>query len=56
MRDGQNLKVSYYHAQMHMNSGGGVCLSHDDVFKYPTQHLLAVQKLYRSKTYIIHQN
>ena len=41
---------------MHMNSGGGVCLSHDDVFKYPTQRLQAVQKLYRSKTYIIHQD
>jgi hypothetical protein len=54
--DGQKLNVSYYHTQMHMNSGVGVCLSHDDVFKYLTQHFQAVQKLYRPKTYVMHQD
>jgi hypothetical protein len=56
IRDNQKLNVSYYHTQMHMNSGVGVCLSHDDVFKYLTQHLQAVQKLYRPKTYLMHQD
>lgn len=54
--DGQKLNVSYYHTQMHMNSGVGVCLTHDDVFKYLTQHFQAVQKLYRPKTYVMHQD
>lgn len=56
IREGQKLKVSYYHTQMHMNSGMGVCLSHDDVFKYLTEHLEAVHRLYGAKTYIMHQD
>ncbi len=56
IRDGQKLKVSYYHTQMHMDSGVGVCLSHDDVFNYLQQHLEKVHQLYRPKTYIMHQD
>lgn len=56
IREGQRLKFSYYHTQMHMNSGMGVCLSHDDVFKYLTEHLKEVHKLYGAKTYLMHQD
>ena len=56
IREGQKLKVSYYHTQMHMNSGVGVCLSHDDVFRYLTEHLKAVHSLYGAKTYLMHQD
>jgi hypothetical protein len=50
------LKVSFYHAQMHMNGGMCVCLSHDEVFKYLEQHLELIKTLFRPRTYIMVQD
>ncbi|MBI1314628.1 hypothetical protein GC176_25325 [bacterium] len=56
IRNGQRLKVSYFHAQHPLNDGMCVCLSHDDVFRYLEQHLEIVRKLYRPKTYLMVQD
>ena len=50
------VRKTHSHTQMHMNSGMGVCLSHDDVFKYLAEHLKLVHKLYGAKTYLMHQD
>jgi hypothetical protein len=53
IREGEKLKVSFYHTLMHMNYGVGVCLSNDEVFQHLEQHLEMIKKAYRPKTYIM---
>lgn len=53
IKDGQKLKVSYYHAQHHMNSGVAMCLAHDESFQYQTEYLKLVRKYLRPETYLV---
>lgn len=52
IQDGQKLRVSYYHAQHHMNMGMAMCIAHDEGFEYQTRHLELVKKYFQPKTYI----
>lgn len=52
IEDGQKLKVSYYHAQHHLNTGVSMCIAHDESFQHQREHLLRVRKYYKPKTYI----
>ncbi|MCA9052241.1 MAG: hypothetical protein KDA75_00315 [Planctomycetaceae bacterium] len=56
IRNGQMLKVSYFHALMHMNEGICICLSQDEVFDLLEEHLKTVKQLYQPKTYLMAQD
>jgi hypothetical protein len=56
IHDGQKLNVSFYHTQMHMDVGVGVCLAQDELFHWLEQHLEIVKRLFRPKTYLMVQD
>jgi hypothetical protein len=57
IRDGQNLKVSFYHAVDHFGGGGmHACLSHDEVFDCLERHLKLVKKVWQPRTYFMIQD
>jgi hypothetical protein len=56
IRDGQKLKVSFYHAVNHFGGGMQACLTHDDVFDGLERHLKLVKKVWQPRTYFMIQD